>query len=138
MPFFLSISVTDILLDIKVALHITDEDTMMEVCRKLYEETVTKKQPPPKKLLSLLPIFKALSKAGPQLTRLNLPEEQLSLLHICLSCIRSAYQKENQDSDLLLSVAKLIAEVVPEIEEGSLRSSLNTSKIWSSYIKQVC
>lgn len=111
---------------------------MSSVCRKLYEEIVTRRESPPKKLLSLLPLFEALSKTGPVLTSFDLPEEHLAVLHICLSCIKGTYQKENQDSDLLLGLAKVISEIVPQIDEHSLRSNLNTSKIWSSFVKQVC
>ncbi|XP_050733231.1 nucleolar pre-ribosomal-associated protein 1-like [Eriocheir sinensis] len=128
---------TSVLLPHVLKEGLLDEDIMCAVCSNLYEATVTNRQAPPKKLLSLLPVFEALSKAGPALTKLDLPEEQLSVLHICLSCIRSAYQKEDRDSDLLLGVAKVVSEVVLKVEEGSLRNSLSASKIWSSFVKQV-
>lgn len=118
-------------------MELLDEETLTDVCHKLYEEIVIKKQPPPKKLLSLLPVFKVLSKSGRKVSQADLPEEHLSVLHICLSCIRTTYQKENQWSDLLLSVAGLVSEVIPKINESSLQSSLTSNKLWSSFVKQV-
>ena len=119
-------------------MHVADEETLTEACQKVYEEVVTNKQSPPKKLLSLLPVFKVLSKDNPTPPQVDLPEEHLAVLHICLSCIRTTYQKENQKSSFLLNVAQLISEVIPKIDESSLKSSLTTSKLWSSFVKQVC
>ncbi|XP_045111061.1 nucleolar pre-ribosomal-associated protein 1-like [Portunus trituberculatus] len=109
-----------------------DEETLTDVCHKLYEEIVTKKQSPPKKLMCLLPVFKVL-KTFPA----DLPGEHLSVLHICLSCIKMTYQKENQQSGLLLSVVKLVNDIVAEVDESSLQSNLTSNKLWSSFAKQV-
>nr|XP_045624958.1 nucleolar pre-ribosomal-associated protein 1-like [Procambarus clarkii] len=114
-----------------------DKSCMSEICCQLYEKIVTLKQPPPKKLLSLIPVFYKLSENGPVLPKFDLPEEHLALLHICLSCIQNTYYKEEQNTSLLLSVSKIIVEILPKVDKQSCHSILTTNKQWSSFVRKV-
>lgn len=117
--------------------YIADKSSLSEICCQLYEKIVRLKQPPPKKFLSLVPVFHKLYEVEPVPLKLDLPGEHLALLHICLGCIRNTYQKEQQNANLLLSVCKTIMEILPRVDEWSFQSSLATNKLWSSFVKQV-
>ncbi|KAG7175228.1 nucleolar pre-ribosomal-associated protein 1-like [Homarus americanus] len=127
---------TSILFALALKKNLIDDDSLSEICCQLYEKMVTQKHPPPKKFLSLVPVFHKLSNSGPVLPKFDLPEEDLALLNICLCFIRSTYQKELQNTNQLLNVSNIIKEILPKLGQSSY-TTLAPTKIWSSFVKQV-
>lgn len=104
------------------------------MCKNLYEKIVTRKEAPPREYLSLVPAFKKIADTGAKHKALPLGVN-LTLLHICLSSIRTLFKTE--DTELLKDTTQVVNDILPSINPSSLRNSLLDSKLWPAYVKQV-
>lgn len=114
--------------------EILDQESLVEVCKNLYEKIVTRKEAPPREYLSLVPAFKKIADTGAKHKALPLGVN-LTLLHICLSSIRTLFKTE--DTELLKDTTQVVNDILPSINPSSLRNSLLDSKLWPAYVKQV-